>query len=210
MLSVIIPSRNDGELVRKLAGQIPSCEIIVVESGELLPAPGARMIASKPGRALQMRRGAQEARGDVLLFVHADSSLRGIDWEAIRDAKSWGCLTVRFASEKPYFRFIEFTSALRARVLGIPFGDQGLVVPKAQLEEAGGIADDWFEDVALSRRLKKLSWPKIYPGVIETSPRRFERNGVVRTHLVMGLVFANLLLGRHAAAKRWYAKIAKI
>lgn len=218
-LSVIIPSYNDGKNVRKLVNQLVrmsvlNLEIIVVESGKseykkYLPK-GVVFLKSDKGRALQMNIGAEKSRGEILIFLHADSDVSEINFSKIRETfreGRFGCFKIKFKNEKRYFRFIEFTSNFRKRFLGIPFGDQGLIVSKKLFDKVGGFSKGGFEDIDMARGLMKFAKVEIINQTIKTSPRRFLKRGIVKTHLVMGLIFLSYFFGLKKLAYGFYGAI---
>ena len=138
-----------------------------------------------------MNAGAEVARGRVLLFLHADTQLpRG--WVAmVREAvevrgREWGRFDVRLDGVHPMLRVVERAMSLRSRLSGIATGDQAIFVARAAFEAAGGFPDiTLMEDVALSRALRARSRPACLSAAVVTSSRRWERNGIARTILLM-------------------------
>jgi len=218
-ISAIIPSYNDGKNIKILVNQIikkkfSDVEIIVVESGKAdysgnLPR-GVVFIKSGRGRALQMNTGARRAKGSILIFLHADSNISNINFLDLQDTLSeneFGCFRVKFKSKKKYFRFIELTSNLRKKIFGIPFGDQGLVISKKLFREVGGFSKGDFEDIDMALQLTKVANVKIINQYIKTSPRRFLEHGILKTHIVMGLIFLSYFVGLKKLAFWFYEKI---
>ena len=127
---------------------------------EIAEAVGARRLVGPAGRGGQLRRGAEAARGDWLLFVHADTVL-GAGWpDAVRrhiaaapDRAGW--FRLRFDDEGGWPRWTAGWANWRSAVLGLPYGDQGLLIPRKLYRDVGGHPDQpLMEDVALARRLR--------------------------------------------------------
>ena len=194
-VSIVIPALNEAahiaEAVRR-AWQTSPAEVIVVDGGsadrtaELAQAAGAAVIVSAAGRARQQNAGARQARGDVLLFLHADcwlapEAIRQIA-EALADPQvECGAFRQRIEAEGRLFRWLERGNAWRARRRGMPYGDQGIFVRRATFEALGGFPEvRLMEDVMLMRLLRRRSRPVLLPGPIYVSPRRWQKHGVLR------------------------------
>ncbi len=167
------------------------------ETREIAARAGAKVITSDPGRGVQLRNGVAEARGDWLLFLHADTFL-GDGWRPAvashmgSEPHRAGYFRLRLRSDDPRARLIERGAALRCKALGLPFGDQGLLVSKALYEQVGGYAAiALMEDVDLVRRLGRRCLVPL-PADALTSASRWERDGWVRRSLgnvVLGLLY---------------------
>ena len=171
--------------------------MIVVDGGSsddtvALARPRADLVLSAPrGRAAQMNAGAARARGEVLLFLHADSHLPPDADTLILDGLiasgcSWGRFDVAIAGRNPLLRVIATLMNLRSRWTGIATGDQAIFVTRALFDAVGGYpAIALMEDIALSARLKGRGPPLCIRRKVTTSSRRWEKHGVVRTVLLM-------------------------
>lgn len=199
-LSVIVPTLNEaGTITATLLALQPwrgdRCELIVVDGGSVdatvaRAAPLAdRVLASAPGRARQMNAGAAAAGGRAFWFLHADTRVPPAAVPALRAAlgeAGWGRFDVRLSGGHPLLRVIERAMNLRSRWSGIATGDQGLFVRRDWFERVGGFPDiELMEDVVLSRRLRRRGRPACLEVVLETSSRRWERDGILRTLLRM-------------------------
>ncbi len=199
-ISVIIPSNNENEetLKRCLLSLSHDAvrEIIIVECGErasfggfLDDNPKVKMVRSAKSRAVQMNAGADTATGDLLLFTHADSVLApgGIDEAAAaidHDNTSLVSFRLRFNSPRMIYRLLEFGVDLRNLFLKIPYGDQSYLVRRVDYDAVDGFdAVQVLEDVTFVAKLKKRGEVKIVSAAVNTSPRRYERAGVIRTFL---------------------------
>ena len=200
-LSIIVPTLNEGAQAQRCLQQLAPLraaghEVILVDGGsqtlsreELAPWTD-QLLLSDPGRARQMNRGARAAGGEILWFLHADSRLSEGMADAIlaalNGAPGWGRFDIRLDGRQPLLRLVERMMNLRSRWSGIATGDQGLFIHRALFQQVGGFPDqELMEDVEISARLKRLSPPHCLPQRLLTSSRRWERQGVVRTILLM-------------------------
>ena len=192
MLSAIIPTLNAGEaLASCLASLSDADEIIVADGGStdatpaIARAAGATIVNSERGRGVQLAKGKAVARGDALLFVHADTRLSP-GWRTLADAhlaasRRPACFRLKLDDSAWQARLIERAVLLRTRLAGLPYGDQGLLVSRAAYEAAGGFRPlVLMEDVDLVRRLAK---PVILDGDALTSADRWRRDGWARRSL---------------------------
>lgn len=192
MISVVIPALNAaGSIAGCLAAAAEADEIVVADGGSLDGTPalaergGARLVRSEPGRGLQLAAGAAAATGDWLLFLHADTRL-GPGWRESADrhiARRQGlaaCFRLRLDAGEWQARWVEAGVALRVRLLGLPYGDQGLLVSRRLYEEVGGYrALPLMEDVDLVRRIGRRRLARI--GVeASTSAERWRSDGWFR------------------------------
>jgi rSAM/selenodomain-associated transferase 2 len=150
------------------------------------------MVLSAPrGRAAQMNAGAAQARGDVLLFLHADTHLpAGFDAAVnavLADAATVsGRFDVRLVPETPLLRLVAALMNGRSRLTGIATGDQAIFVRRSAFEAIGGFEPiPLMEDVALTRALKRHGGVACLRDRVETSSRRWLRDGPIRTILLM-------------------------
>lgn len=161
-------------------------------SSERTPAPGRiRLLATSPGRAHQLNAGAAATRCDILLFLHADTQLPTNARQAVSSALSDpGCVggrfNVRFDSPCLTARLIARLMNLRSRVTGIATGDQAIFVRRDVFERIGRFAEiPLMEDIEFSRRLKRAGAVAALSDTVVTAFRRWERNGPLRTILLM-------------------------
>ena len=202
MLSIIVPCLNEApRIAETLASLAPlrarGAEVIVVDGGSYddtvaLAQAGANLvICAAPGRAAQMNAGAARARGEILFFLHADSNpppqADGLIIDGLaRSRRNWGRFDVAIDGRHPLLRAVERLMNLRSRLTGIATGDQGLFVRRTLFDAAGGFPPiALMEDVALTRRLKRVGRPLCLRHRIVTSGRRWEKHGVARTILLM-------------------------
>lgn len=148
------------------------------------------LLESRRGRALQMNCGARAVTADVLLFVHADSSLPVGAVEMIRDAirrgYEWGRFDVRLDGSDIVLRVIGHAMNLRSALTAIATGDQSLFVRRDAFATLRGFAAiPLMEDIDLSRRLRMLGPPARIRMPVVSSARRWRRGGIARTVLLM-------------------------
>ncbi len=199
-LSIVLPVLNEaGGIARALAALRPlsdrGAQVLVVDGGShddtvaRARAHGAAVIMAERGRALQMNAGAQAARGEQLLFLHADTLLPP-DADRLIDAalaqRAWGRFDVRIEGRHPMLRVVAAMMNLRSRLTGIATGDQALFVRREAFDRVGGFPrQPLMEDIELSRRLRRCSAPACVRARVVTSGRRWERDGVWRTIVLM-------------------------
>jgi rSAM/selenodomain-associated transferase 2 len=201
-LSIIIPVLDEAETIAStLSALAPlrarGAEVIVVDGGSrdatcALAAPLAdRIIVANRGRGAQMHAGAGLARGDILLFLHADTKLPENADLLIRDGLAdgravWGRFDVTIAGRHPMFALVAAMMNFRSRMTGIATGDHAVFVTRAAYEKTGGFPDiALMEDIALSKQLKLQSRPCCLSARVVTSARRWETRGILRTILLM-------------------------
>ncbi|MBA3511127.1 TIGR04283 family arsenosugar biosynthesis glycosyltransferase [Sphingomonas sp.] len=189
MLSVVIPALNAAETLPATIVSVRRADEILVADGGSTDATatvaqreGARVWRSPRGRGLQLHAGASAARGDWLLFVHADTIL-GPQWREAADrhmrehGKKAACLHLRLDSDAWQARLVEIGVALRVRIFGLPYGDQGLLISRELYDRIGGFRPiPLMEDVDLVRRLGR-SRIAILAACATTSAERWKRNG---------------------------------
>lgn len=202
VLSIIIPTLNSNDsLGRTLdaifaaSGEI-ACEVIVADGGSIddtritATKGGAIFLETRRGRGQQLSDGAVAAAGDWLLFLHADTRL-GAGWApAVRAFTGDRGSDTRAA----YFRFalddkataarlIEYFVAGRSRLLGLPYGDQGLLIGREFYESLGGFKRiPLMEDVDMVRRIGRRNLEAL-DVVALTSAERYRRDGYLRRPL---------------------------
>ena len=172
-------------------------EIIVVDGGSAdntraLATPLADcVIASARGRATQMNAGAVAARGDVLLFLHADTRLP-VDADRLildglaQSRRAWGRFDVTIDSRHPLLPLVAASMNARSRLTGITTGDQAMFATREAFNAVGGFPEiALMEDITLARNLKRMSRPLALHARVTTSGRRWEKRGVLRTVLLM-------------------------
>lgn len=196
-LSVVIPTLDAADalpdtaarLIEGLAGGLIR-ELVVSDGGSadttraIARELGARLVVGPAGRGGQLGRGAEAATAPWLLLLHADTHMPP-GWSVVvrrfmaahPRAAGWGHLSFRAAGLAP--RIVAGWANLRSRALGLPYGDQALLVPAALLAEVGGVPPlPLMEDVALARRLRGRLRPLGL--TVSTDAARFQRAGWAR------------------------------
>jgi rSAM/selenodomain-associated transferase 2/rSAM/selenodomain-associated transferase 1 len=215
-ISVIMPVLNEGERIQKtlnhlaeIAGQIPY-EVIVVDGDragstlQYLPSDRpVRGITAARGRGLQMNAGAAIARGEILLFLHADTQLPATAFTQITTTLKQthdlgahrhaplpedvvgGAFDLAIASSRWVLRMIARVASVRSRLTRLPYGDQAIFIRRSAFVALGGYPEiPIMEDVALMRSIRRRGWRiRILPDRVLTSARRWEREGVWRCTL---------------------------
>ncbi|WP_099531989.1 TIGR04283 family arsenosugar biosynthesis glycosyltransferase [Limnothrix sp. PR1529] len=215
-LSVIMPVLNEGERIQKtlahlaaIAGQIPY-EVIVVDGDragstlQYLPSDRpVRGLTAARGRGLQMNAGAAIARGEILLFLHADTQLPATAFTQITTTLKQtptvgahrrapnsgevvgGAFDLSIASSRWILRTIARVASVRSRLTRLPYGDQAIFIRRSAFGALGGYPEiPIMEDVALMRSIRRRGWRiRILPDRVLTSARRWEREGVWRCTL---------------------------
>lgn len=214
-LSVVIPALDAAaDLPAALAALAPAAigglirEVVVVDGGSrdetraIAEAAGAVVIASPPGRGGQLRAGADAARGEWLFFLHADTVLEpGWEAEAAAFMTDGGAraavFTLAFDAKGLAPRIVAAAAMIRTHILRTPYGDQGLLLPRALYEAAGGYQEmPLMEDVDLIGRLNRRGGFEVLKARARTSARRYERDGyisrIARNALCMALFRAGV------------------
>jgi rSAM/selenodomain-associated transferase 2 len=215
-LSIVVPARNEAVgIAAHLAALQPlrrrGVEVILVDGGSsdgtaALASPHVdAVVTAARGRARQMNAGAARARGKVLLFLHADTRLPEradtlVQQVLTAGAPSWGRFDVTIAGRHPLLPVVAWCMNWRSRLTGIATGDQALFVRRDAFAAVGGFPEiALMEDVALSRRLKRLCRPLCLRARVVTSGRRWEAGGVLRVVLLMWRLRLAYFLGRDPA-----------
>ena len=220
-LSWIIPTRHEAHGLALLLADIQDGlaegdDLIVVdgESRDATPTVarlhGARVLSSPPSRGGQLRYGAAMAQGHRLVLIHADSRLAG-GAELSRQLRQLPigqahCFRLKVDHPHPCFRVLEWLVTMRTTVLGLPYGDQGLVLDRQLYERCGGFRNiPLMEDVDLVLWLRPWGGVRQLPYSIYTSARRWRRHGLLSTSLRNMILMLRWFLGEDSEAlKRDY------
>lgn len=209
-ISVIIPTLNEESNIANTLATVmgfDNVEIIVVDGGstdrtvEIACAHDATVLSGPGGKAAQMNLGALAARGEFLVFLHADTLLPE-GWvdhvyrELQRQGVVAGAFRLRIDCNRWSMRLIELLANFRSRRLGMPYGDQAIFI-KADIFRAVGrfVNQPIMEDFELMRRLSKSGKVSIAPAAILTSARRWEKRGIWATTLINQVIIVAYSLG---------------
>jgi len=213
-MPVLNESAQLADALRCLRDQLPDAELIVVDGGsadssrDIAAAHADQLLSAPRCRATQMNAGAAHASGDFLLFLHADCRLASATalTPAALQSLSWGFFAVRLSGRGCLLRVVEWGMNLRSRCTRVATGDQGLLIARPMFESLGGFAEQpLMEDVEFSKRLRRVSAPRLLPEKLWVSSRRWEQRGVLRTVLLMWwLRFAYVLGVTPQRLHRWY------
>jgi rSAM/selenodomain-associated transferase 2 len=216
-LSIIMPVLDEATVI---AGALEAlaryrsngAEAIVVDGGsrdgtpEIARPHADRVVAAPRGRGSQMNAGAAVARGDVLMFLHADTRLPPDADQLVlagltNSGRAWGRFDVAIDGHEPLLRVVAQLINMRSRLTRIATGDQAMFMTRAAFAEVGGFPDvPLMEDIILSARLKRLSRPLCLGQRVTTSARRWRAHGVLRTVVTMWRLRLAFWLGAEPAA----------
>ncbi len=212
--SIIVPVLHESERINRLIDHLSSleprkaCEIIVVDGSperDTLDAIRNKQVVkmtAETGRARQMNAGAIVAKGDILIFLHADTELPPTAFAGIasvmgQDRYIGGAFQLGIQSEKLVYKALTWWVSIRCRITGIPYGDQAIFITKDYFNKIGGYREiPLMEDVELMRRIKKQrDRICLLPDCVMTSPRRWEEEGFIYVNLRNTLLLILYLLG---------------
>ena len=220
-ISIIIPTLNSeadlyetlGSLFEGIENQIIR-ELIISDGGStdktksIAHEVGAVFIEGSCGRGLQISKGVDKSRGDWILILHADTSL-SLHW-SIKflqkiDRNFAYHFKLKFKSKSLFARILEYWVQIRSKFLGLPYGDQGLLIHRDLLNTLGGFPKiPLMEDIALARKLK--SETKSLDILAYTSAEKYHKNGWFRQSVLNFFLLIQYLLGKdpHQLFKVYY------
>ena len=213
-LSIIIPVYHEADIIEPIISTLkvlngnPGVEIIVVDGdpdGSTIRVLGdarVKTLLAKKGRASQMNRGAAASKGDILLFLHADTRLPPHALQHILEIFRkrriiGGSFDLGIQSEKKAYRLIEKMVYYRTRLTKIPYGDQAIFLSRRIFFRIGGFKEiPIMEDIELMKRIRAKGYPiGIIPHPVQTASRRWEKEGIVYCTLRNWALAALFLLG---------------
>lgn len=225
LLALIVPVLNEahgivGLLTPLQAWRQAGVEILVVDGGStdatVAHATGLadQVLSAPPGRAAQMNAGAAASRAQLLLFLHADTTLPATALPVLCQlaagvAPLWGRFDVRLDSPRALLWLVGTLMNLRSRITGIATGDQAMFVSREMFTACGGFPlIPLMEDLALSAKLRRELAPLALRLRVLTSARRWEQGGVWRTiGLMWGLRLAYFLGAPPNRLAHWYRQV---
>ena len=219
-ITVVIPAFEEegrvADAVRSAQG--PDIDVVVVDGGsrdatlERARAAGAETRRAEPGRARQLQTGAEDAAGEAVVFLHADTRLPPGWADAVRGCLAdpgvaGGAFGLRFQEAGARLRFIELGVRLRVALFGMPYGDQALFVRRSVLEKVGGVPQaPIMEDLDLARATRRHGRLVVLPDEVVTAARRYAGRPLL--HMLRN--WAALLAWRCGLDRRrvaaWYAR----
>lgn len=203
-----MPTLNEeGVLCRVLPAALALADEVVVSDGgstdgtvAMAEKLGARVVTGPPGRGGQMNRGARAATADLLLFLHADTTLPAGGPQAVREAVANGAcgggFFLRFDVDRPLQRLGERLIRLRTRLTRLPLGDQAQFATRETFERIGGF-EEWpiLEDLDFALKLRRTKRLALIKAPVTTGARRFLEQGTVRTVATNWLIWILFFLG---------------
>lgn len=203
MISIVIPTYNESATIEstlnELLGILLSDDEIIIIDGKsedntqeiVRTFPQVKLFSSRRGRAIQMNVGAQKAKNECILFLHADNIANADCLNMLRDEIktgriSWGWFPIKLNSPKLVFKILERGANLRLKFTGTPLGDHGIFVKKEIFDKIGGFPEiPIMEDLEFVRKIKRVMKGTQINCPIGTSVRRFEKSGIVKTFITM-------------------------
>jgi rSAM/selenodomain-associated transferase 2 len=218
MISVIIPVYNEEKVLpgtlQALFAQPGKFETIVVDGGStdrtcafvsgLAISPqssvlgAVRLLTAPKGRASQMNAGAKQARGEWLLFLHADTVLPAGALQRLNEMENDSTIQAggfmhQFSGDDWRLRFISFLDNFRCVRSRIIYGDQALFVRRALFEQLDGFPNQpILEDVAFCERLIRVTQPLLLPSAVVTDARKFVKMGIWRSFIRVLLIILHV------------------
>lgn len=195
MISIVIPTLDEQRAlpatIDSVFAQSGDFEVLVVDGGSsdatrdvvdryALRHSQLRWIRAASGRAAQLNAGAEQALGDWLLFLHADTRLPAGALESIEALSACtraGCFHQRFRSASRLLAVLSWLHNRRCRLTRIIYGDQALFIRRELFRELGGYPDRKMEDIAFSLVLRTVTRPVLLPLAVITDARKFEQMG---------------------------------
>ena len=210
-LSIVIPALNEQRslvpLLDDIAALRTAVELIVVDGGstddtcDVARRGGARVVGAERGRGIQLRTGGLHATAPMLCFLHADVRIpqqarRTLETIAHAGEHGAWAFRLRIDGARRAYRAIEWSANTRSSLLGLPYGDQGLVISRSRYDAVGGYSDlPIMEDVAIARVLRRTGGITLLPASLLVSPRRWERDGALRRSIRNAWLLTRYLTG---------------
>lgn len=220
MISIIIPTLNESKIILDTVSNLQNlrkkkvCEIIVVDGKStdntcsLIRDLVDKLIIVNPNRSYQLNAGANVSKGEVLLFLHADTFISEENVMRLKDNKNkfnWGFFSLELSQNTFKYKILETCINLRSYIFNYATGDQGIFIKKEVFEQIKGFPNlELMEDLAICKSLKKISNPLIIKSNIMTSARKWEKDGFYLTVFKMRLFRILYALGLSTRILRRY------
>jgi rSAM/selenodomain-associated transferase 2 len=208
-ISVVIPTLNEGPFIgaclRSIDKELPDAEVLVVDGGStdetigVASAHGARVLRAPRGRGGQCNAGGLHATGEIILFLHADTTLPAHAEELIaesfrRPEVDVAMFRLSFDDDHPLLRFSAYFTRFDSR--WSKFGDQAIMLRREVFMTSGGFREwPFLEDVEILQRLRTVTKIHILPAAVSTSARRFRADGYSRRQIRSGWILVRFFLG---------------
>lgn len=204
--SIVLPVLNEAATLPTLLDALARdfltgghAELIVVDGGSTdgtraIAEPFGRVVEAPRGRARQMNVGAAQARGDILIFLHADTSLPRDAFAVLNAAFRnpsvvGGAFRVQFDTDALAYRLVAASITWRGIARRVFTGDQAYAIRRSAFESVGGFPDQpLMEDLEIVRSLRRVGRFVLLPGTVTTSARRHRQMGLGKTLLLMGAI----------------------
>lgn len=224
IISIIIPTVNEEQTLPRTLTPLKlcsQCEVLVVDGGSndgtiaIANASGCRTISGPRGRALQMNLGVEESKGELLLFLHADTLLPDHFLTQITRTlgifnAAAGAFSLGFDNRRRSMAIISWGANLRSRLFSLPYGDQGLFTSRKNFLAVGGFPEmEIMEDFVFIRKMRRLGRIITLRDQVITSARRWENTGVLKTTFINQLIIAGYHLGIPPATLAGYYQRAR-
>jgi len=219
LFSFVIPVLNEadnvGHTLTILKSRFPNSETIVVDGGsgdgtdEIVKCDCDLFLESSPSRATQMNLGASVAKGEYVVFLHADT-VPDFSEEEFSDkllfSTIWGFFRLQLSGKKIIYKVISSLINKRSEITSVCSGDQMIFVRRAVFDALGGYGDlPLMEDIYLSKQLRIISKPQVMSFRVVSSSRRWEEHGVIKTIVLMWVLrFAYFCGVSPKALKKFY------
>jgi rSAM/selenodomain-associated transferase 2 len=201
LISVIIPTLNEADNIertitsaRKNPGDV-KIEVIVVDGGsldntiEVAQNAGARVVSAPAGRGTQLNEGVKRASGEIIIALHADTTLPTGFGDMVTCALniedvSGGAFTLSIDGASWRFRVVELLTSVRVALFGIIYGDQAIFTTKATNDQIGGFKNlPLFEELDYVMKLREVGRITVLPQKVVTSARRWTGSSIVKNTL---------------------------
>ena len=204
MISIIVPAKNEAKNIYKNLSHLQElrkhniCEIILVDGGstdntiKVANNLVDHVLKTRPGRAIQQNIGASIARGNIFLFLHADTYITAKQLLFIKNIKKdkiWGFFKIKFNKNKIKYKILSFFINLRSKIYNYGTGDQTIYIERNIFNKIRGFPNLMImEDIEICSILKRISAPLIINSHVITSSRRWDKHGFIRTILKMRIL----------------------
>jgi glycosyltransferase involved in cell wall biosynthesis len=217
LISLIVPLREEPpEIARRLLALAGRFEIVVADGGcppetrRILAESGVRRIENTgASRGARLHEAARAASGEILFFLHGDSTPPNDAASAIASAVAAGapagCFCLGYDEPQAAYRWIAAWANVRTRLARLPFGDQGIFCTREAYSRSGGFRDlPVCDDLDFARRLRRLPGFRVLPQACRTSPHRYRGRAAAQV-LLNWKVAAGYFLGvSPSTLERWY------